>query len=175
MLRRQADPNATINERDEEDAARAAEAALVESTRTHQHESLVGGDPSDTSRCEPNDKYGTQHQQCRSKEVRRDQVFASLSVAQCHVIRGPNWDRCCGESRIARPKLIVQGLAMRHERSTTKPLSRLRGSMLATIAALAMLPAACSQPTILRTISCPVYVPPQTPMPEWPKECGGTR
>jgi len=43
------------------------------------------------------------------------------------------------------------------------------------LAALAMLPAACTQPTILSTISCPVYQPPETPMPEWPKECGGTR
>jgi hypothetical protein len=43
------------------------------------------------------------------------------------------------------------------------------------LAALASIPAACQQPQILSTISCPVYVPPETPRPEWPKQCGGQR
>jgi|GEM_PF-5543864 hypothetical protein len=59
--------------------------------------------------------------------------------------------------------------------ATRRHVPRHRASLLALLAALAILPAACSPETILSTISCPVYQPPQTPMPEWPKQCGGTR
>lgn len=40
---------------------------------------------------------------------------------------------------------------------------------------MALLPAGCNQPTILSVQTCPVYQPPETPRPEWPKVCGGQR
>jgi len=47
--------------------------------------------------------------------------------------------------------------------------------VLATFAiTLAAGSAGCAQCT-LQTISCPVYQPPQTPQPDWPIQCGGTR
>ena len=59
-------------------------------------------------------------------------------------------------------------------RPTARSAARPRASIVALLAFLALLHIGC-QPTILSTISCPVYQPPQTPLPEWPKECGGTR
>jgi len=40
-----------------------------------------------------------------------------------------------------------------------------------------LLPAGCYQPSVLSTISCPVYdrQAGETPHPEWPKVCGGQR
>jgi hypothetical protein len=38
---------------------------------------------------------------------------------------------------------------------------------------LAVSLAGCGPQTILCTISCPVYQPPETPHPDWPRQCGG--
>jgi hypothetical protein len=47
---------------------------------------------------------------------------------------------------------------------------------IAVAAAIALTAIGCApQPSILSTISCPVYVPPETPQPNWPKACGGER
>ena len=50
-----------------------------------------------------------------------------------------------------------------------------RARLLALLAVLALASAACEQPRILSTVSCPVYQAPQTPDPAWLKQCGGTR
>ena len=47
--------------------------------------------------------------------------------------------------------------------------------VVVVLAALAMVPLACQQTQILSTLSCPVYVAPESPQPNWPKQCGGTR
>jgi hypothetical protein len=39
----------------------------------------------------------------------------------------------------------------------------------------ALIPSACTPPTILSVQTCPVYQPPETPHPDWPKVCGGQR
>src|SRR4026207_525811 len=79
----------------------------------------------------------------------------------------------CGEPCIAGPRAVGHADLVMLGRPTSRP--RRRGWFLAVLLACGTLPAACSQPGVLRTISCPVYQAPQTPMPEWPKECGGTR
>lgn len=53
--------------------------------------------------------------------------------------------------------------------------SWLRTATFLLFAGAALITNGCQPETILCTISCPVYQPPQTPMPEWPKPCGGTR
>jgi hypothetical protein len=54
-------------------------------------------------------------------------------------------------------------------------IARHRAWLFALLALFALVPTACQQSQILSTVSCPVYQPPQTPQPEWPKQCGGTR
>jgi hypothetical protein len=88
VLRRQADADTTVDERDEEGEARATEAALVKSTRTYQDEPLVGRDPSDTSRDEPNDQHGTERQQYRPEDVRRHQSYLAQRARMSRAIEG---------------------------------------------------------------------------------------
>lgn len=48
--------------------------------------------------------------------------------------------------------------------------------VFATLAVVSLAWAASQQqPSILETISCPVYQAPETPHPSWPRQCGGQR
>jgi hypothetical protein len=104
-----------------------------------------------------------------------DTTHVLVTISVDRVIRVEARSFRCGTSPIAGSAGLDHGAAMPPEPPVRRPAARHRAGLFALLVMLAMLPAACDQPRVLSTVSCPVYQPPQTPQPEWPKQCGGTR